>query len=256
MRGAAVSALLGLACVAPAQPQDVAQPKDVGQSQAPGQPQALAPLVDASGAIGAAWRVVGLPQQKPPLTRYSATQLDGRPALRIEARGSYGNLVHELPARPVPQRVAWSWRLDRPNERADLHARAGDDSAVKVCLSFDLALERVPFVERQLLRLARARSGEPLPAATLSWVWDPRETPGTLIDNAYSRRVRYLVVRGAGDALGRWADESRDAAADFRRAFGDESAQTPPASALIVAADADNTGAESLAYVAALRLLP
>ena len=46
--------------------------------------------------------------------------------------------------------------------------------------------------------------------------------------------------------------DARDVAADFRRAFGDESAEVPPLLAIAVAGDADNSGAQSVAYLAGL----
>lgn len=212
-----------------------------------------------AGALHPAWRVAGLPQQKPPLTRYTAVPVDGVEALQLDARASYGNLVLDLPGREAPARIAWRWRVEQPNLALDLARKTGDDSPAKVCLAFDLPLSAAPFVERQLLRLARATSGEPLPAATLCWVWGHAEPVGAVLDNAYTRRVRMIVLRGQGDAPGRWFDEQRDVAADFRRAFGDEwsdPARLPPLAALIVGADADNTGAASRAYVAGLRVEP
>ena len=106
------------------------------------------------------------------------------------------------------------------------------------------------------LKLARSRSGQDLPAATLCWVWGAAEAKGALLPNAYSRRVRYIVLRNREDALATWFEESRDVAADFRRAFGDEAADVPPLTALIVAGDGDNTGGASVAHVSALRLEP
>ena len=105
-------------------------------------------------------------------------------------------------------------------------------------------------------RLLAATSGETLPAATLCWVWGHGEPLDRVIDNPYSRRVRYLVLRGAADGSGRWQDERRDVAADFRRAFGDESTALPPLAAVVVAGDADNTGGRSRAYVRGLSFTP
>lgn len=216
---------------------------------------AVAPVVHG-GRITPPWQVLTLPQQAVPVTRYSAETVDGREALRIQTQGSYGNLVLELPSAAAPQRLRWAWRLQQPNTAVDLRVKAGDDAAVKVCMSFDMALDRVPFMERQMLKLARSRSGQPLPAATLCWVWGAAEAKGALLPNAYSRRVRYIVLRNRDDALATWFEESRDVAADFRRAFGDESAEPPPVSALIVAGDGDNTGGASVAHVSGLRVEP
>jgi len=66
--------------------------------------------------------------------------------------------------------------------------------------------------------------------------------------------VRYLVLRGRGDAQREWRREERDLRADFERAFGDEAKGSPPLQAVAVAADADNTQGHSLAWVADLVL--
>ena len=220
----------------------------------------LPPLVDGDH-VTSAWHVVTLPQQgSKPVTRFSAERVDGRLALRVDADHSYGNLVFDTPPGPLPQRLRRSWRMQVPNPAADLHQRAGDDAAVKVCVAFDLPLDSVPFAERQLLRLARASSGQPLPAATLCYVWAGAEPRGALIDNAFTHRVRYIVLRNAGDGIAAWLDESRDLAVDFLRAFGDESpsaaTKVPPLLAVIVGGDADNTGLHTVAHLSALRFEP
>ncbi len=201
------------------------------------------------------WREVGLPQQTLPRTRFRVVDLDGTRALRIESAGSYGNLVHDLPqpvgAVPV---LSWRWRLDRAIEGAALQHKGGDDAAVKVCVLMDAPLERLPFVERQQLRLARLLSGEPLPAATLCYVWDRSLSAGSVLPNAYTRRVRWLVLQGRESPAGTWREERRDLRADVLRAFGDEFDSLPPISALLVGADADNTGGNGLAHVARLAL--
>jgi len=224
------------------------------------QAQPLATLAPPTGGSTTPWPpapwVAGLlPAQTLPTTRFEPVVLDGQPAVRIEAAGSYGNLLHPLARSASPGLLRWRWRLEEPNPAADLRRREGDDTNLKVCLLFDLPIGQVPFVERQLLRLARSRSGEPLPAATLCYVWDPRLAAGTRLDNPYSRRVRYLVLRGAEQPLRRWVSEQRDVAADFRAAFGDESPDAlPPLQAVAVGADNDNTGGRSLAYLADLVL--
>jgi Protein of unknown function (DUF3047) len=212
----------------------------------------IAPLPQ-SEPIGAPWRVATLKQQKLPLTVYTPQLLDGRAALRVQVQGSYGNLMQELKPAAAPARLRWAWRVDQPNAQTNLHRRDGDDAAAKVCLSFDMALEHVPFMERELLRLARGRSGQALPAATLCWVWAAAEAKGELINNAYTKRVRYIVLRNQQDAASTWFEEDRDVAADFLRAFGSEVKAVPPLVAVWVAGDADNTGAASVAYVAQLR---
>jgi hypothetical protein len=204
----------------------------------------------------APWRLALLPAQKLPRTEFSVASVDGQPALRIDARASYGNLVHPvtLPAGVGSLQLAWRWRVERFADGSDLASKAGDDTALKVCALFDLPLSSVPFFERWLLRFARSRSGENLPAATVCYVWDRLLPAGSELRNAYTRRLRYVVLQGTTTPLGVWRSERRDLAADFLRVFGDEARVVPALIAIAVGADADNTKSESRAYLSDLSL--
>ncbi len=212
----------------------------------------LAPLGEAP-----AWVAAPLPAQKLPPTRFEITEVDGRSTLRVTADGSYGNLVHQVPAAAAAARMLrWRWRLEEAIAGADLKTRAGDDAAVKVCALFDLPDERIPFVERQLMRVARLASGQRLPGATLCYVWAPLVAAGQVLPNAHTRRMRWIVLQGQGAPLGQWREERRDLRADFLRAFGDEATEPPPLLAVLVGADADNTAGRGRAVLQALELEP
>jgi len=200
----------------------------------------------------APWRVTGLPEQRVPLTRFSVTERDGVPALRIESDHAYGLLLHPLSGVHAGS-LAWRWRVDRPVTGADLYRKSGDDAALKVCALFDMPLARVPFLERQWLRLASARYGQTLPTATLCYVWEPALPAGSVLHNAFSHRLRFITAQ---HAVGAWSSEQHDLAADFRRVFGDETDEVPPLRAIAIGADTDNTGSHSLAWLDGLRLVP
>lgn len=222
----------------------------------------LSPLSTAHSANAPGWRFVGLPN-KPEIgaTRFELGQADGVAGVQVRTDKSYGTWVHDWhgPARTLQ----WRWRLDQPLSAglrpADLRRKDGDDAALKVCVMFDHALERVPFGERTLLRLARSVTGENLPAATVCYLWDPLQAQGTSAANVYSRRVRYVVLQGTDAPLQQWLNESRDVAQDFLTLFGDElpagSGKTavPSVSAVVIGADSDNTQARSSAWVAQLQ---
>jgi hypothetical protein len=213
-------------------------------------------LTPLEGPIGSApqapWVFAGLPGQTLPATRFVLERQDGRTILRIQTAASYGNLLHPLADVPAG-RLSWRWRVDKPLVSADLRSRQGDDVALKVCALFDMPRDAVPFMERQLLRLAESRTGQALPTATLCYAWDPSWPAGTVVPNAYSRRVRYITL---GAAPRSWQDEDRDLAADFLRAFGDETAAVPRLRAVAVGADADNTGGDSQGFISGLELTP
>jgi hypothetical protein len=222
------------------------------------QPFSSAPL----GAPPAPWRIVGLPGHKVPLMSPEIVQLDGRNVLQLRSDKNYGTVSHSVGptsganrGETGPWTLQWQWRLDQPLPQADLRRKAGDDAPLKVCAMFDLPLDRIPFLERSLLRLARSVSGEALPGATLCYVWDHQLPAGTVLTNAYTARVRFIVLDSGAAALGQWARHQRDLQADFLASFGPESATVPPLLAIVVGADTDNTGGSSLGFVSDLSLM-
>lgn len=204
------------------------------------------------------WRVVGVPGGKIPVTSYALAELDGRKVLRVEASKSYGNLVYDLPGvkAEAGAHLRWRWRLDEPLRTADLRRREGDDSPLKVCALFDMPLDKLGLIDRNVLRIARAASGEKLPSATLCYVWDSVLATGTLLPNAYTERVRLIVVNSGEQRLGQWVSHDRDLAADFQKAFGQETDSLPPLQAILVGGDADNTGGRSVGWVGDVTLSP
>ena len=226
--------------------------------------QTLSPLVPADGAAANTWRFVGFPKSKAdiPATRFELADVQGERALKVSTRASYGTWVHDLP-KVNPGRLQWRWRLEQPltggKVVADIQTKAGDDAALKVCVMFDHPLDRVPFVERTVLRLARSVSGEDLPAATLCYVWDSVHPAGLQGANPYTQRVRFITLQGKGAPLAQWQSESRDVAADFAKLFADElpaGAAAPKVRAVLVGADSDNTGAESVGWVRDIQWRP
>jgi hypothetical protein len=226
----------------------------------------LAPLLQADGSLSPAWRFVGFPKSHTelPPTRFELGAADGARAVRVTTAASYGTLVHDWNS-TAPDKLQWRWRLDVPlrggNTTPDIQTKAGDDAALKVCVMFDHPLERVPFVERTVLRLARSVSGERLPAATLCYVWDSLHPAGLQGANPYTRRVRYSVLQGRSAPLQRWVSETRDLAQDFIDLFADElpagrqtlRGDVPRITTVLIGADSDNTGTHSTGWVADLQ---
>lgn len=210
------------------------------------------------GASLPGWRVVGLPGSHKPLTRFDLVRVDGQTVMRVLADHSYANLVHELPEGVLGRgaRLRWRWRLDQNLPGADLRHRETDDTALKVCVLFNLPLETLNAMDRGVLGLVRAVSGEKLPAATLCYVWDNTLPVGTLLHNAFTSRIRMLVVDSGGTNLRQWVSHQQDVSDDFKRAFGQEFTAPPLLQAVAVGADADNTGGHSVGYVGDITLLP
>jgi hypothetical protein len=210
----------------------------------------LAPFSAAKGADAPQpWHFTGLPNKSP--TRFDVVQVGGQRVLKVEADGSYGNLVHATHVALVNSAtLSWRWRVDEFVRDADLRTRSGDDGAAKLCVFFDFPADRLSLGERTRLALARRATGEEVPSEALCYVWDAKEPKGSLIVNAFTTRMRMVVVEsGPASAPGTWLSERRNLLADYRRAFGDESGGAmPDIVAVAVSADADNTRGHGLSY--------
>jgi hypothetical protein len=104
--------------------------------------------------------------------------------------------------------------------------------------------------------MARAVKGEKLPSATLCYVWDHQLPAGSQLPNAFTKRLRYVVLDSGEKQLGQWVAHERDLVADFMRAFGQEADGMPPLIAIAVGADSDNTQSGSLGYLGDVVLTP
>lgn len=210
------------------------------------------------GEVKPPWRVRGLPHKDVALPRFEIVDLAGERVLRVQSDAAYGNLLHPWPASgpATIRQIAWRWRLDQALTRSDLASRAADDVALKLCVLFDMPATQLPWTDRMQLALASAWMGEPLPAATLCYVWDRLLPVGRVVPNAYSARVRYLVVDSGAAGLGQWSAHQRDIAADFAQAFATEREGLPRAMAVAVGSDTDNTGERTIGYVGDVRVRP
>jgi hypothetical protein len=198
------------------------------------------------------WTLVTLPRI-PRHTRYAIVAREGTHVLRVEADHSYGNLMHrfthdEEPGVSTPF-LQWRWRVEAMNMRTDITRRSGDDVPARVCVLFDLPLERLHSEDRFAVSMGRAAFDPDLPAATICYVWDSHLAPGTWLPNAFVARVMQLVLQRAPTR--EWKEERRDLRLDFAAAFPYESANGafPGIAAVGVSADGDNTGARSLAFL-------
>ncbi len=194
----------------------------------------------AGAALPAAWTPLSASGSAKP-TRYTLVDDQGTTVLRAEAKASASALSHPLRVDPAATPwLRWRWKIGNLIEQADLHTREGDDFPARLYVMFDYPLEKLSFVERSKLRLARALFDPHLPAATLCYVWDGKAAAGTIAPSAYTNRVRLVVVESGGRRVNRWVDFERNIVDDFRAAFGED----PPAvTGIAVAVDTDNTGA-------------
>jgi len=210
----------------------------------------------AVGEPPAGWKFATLPRKQP--TKFSVVDLAGAHVLKVEADDSYGNLVHGMHAQVSERSVlSWRWRVDKLVDEADLKVRSGDDSPAKLCLFFAFDVSKLSLGERTRLSVAGSMTGEDVPGETLCYVWDNKLPVDTAMNNAFTKRIRMIVLDSGSAKLGQWSAQRRNVVADYQRMFGDESGgKVPELVGVAVSADADNTHGHALSYFGDVTLAP
>lgn len=197
------------------------------------------------------WLPHNFPNKKP--TVYTAVRLDGRDAVQGEAHSAASMLRQQLRVEPAQLgKVRFSWKVPALIPGADLTLRETDDSPVRVILAFDGDRSKFSAKNAMLSELALALTGEPLPYATLMYVWGNHSARDSVVINPRTDRIRKLVVESGPQQLNRWLDYERDVRADFEKAFG----EAPGALVgVAIMTDADNTRQQATGWYGPISLV-
>lgn len=214
---------------------------------------ALAPDTATATATAATttWTHTVFPGKKASL--YGVVQLDGRPAISAQAVSSASMLRQRVRVEAADlNRLRFAWKVPALMADADLSHRDLDDSPVRIVLAFDGDRSRFSAKNALLSELTHAFTGEPMPYATLMYVWCNRCEPGSVVINPRTDRIRKLAIESGSLNLDRWLDYERDIRADFELAFGEA-----PGALLAVGimTDSDNTSSTAKAWYGPVQLV-
>lgn len=187
-------------------------------------------------------------------TRYELVRDGDSVVVKADSEASASGLVRELKldARAYP-RLAWRWKIANVLKRGDVRSKDGDDYPARLYVTFAYDRERVGAFERAKYEAAKFFYGSYPPLRSINYIWESSAPVGTVVPNAYTDRVRMIVVRSGSGEANRWLSEERDLYADYRAAFGEE----PPAvSGIAIMTDTDNTGERVSAWYGDIRFLP
>jgi len=197
------------------------------------------------------WIHTAFPGKK--ASHYSLVSLDGRNAMAVNADSSASMLRQKVRVEPADlHQLRFSWKVPALIEAADLEQRDLDDSPVRIVLAFEGDRSKFSAKNAMLSELAHALTGEPLPYATLMYVWCNKREAGSVIINPRTDRIRKLVMESGSGHLGQWLDYERDIRADFEKAFGEA-----PGALLAVGimTDSDNTQSTTQAWYGPVKLV-
>ena len=192
----------------------------------------------------AQWQTVRLPGKQ--ATEFVLLKDASRTMLEANAQSSASMLRRTL--RVAPEQLGmleFSWHVPALIAGADVGQRESDDSPVRLVLAFEGDRSQFSAKNAMLNELSMALMGEPMPYATLMYIWCNKRAVGTVVHNPRTDRVRKLVVASGPDQLNQWLSFKRDIRRDFELAFG----EAPGALLGIgIMTDSDNTQSNAMAW--------
>ena len=177
---------------------------------------------NAPGKLPLGWRQQ-VPRPDLGRTLYDIVERDGRKVLHAVADDAASGLRCNVDVDPYATPwLEWEWRARRVDGRASVAVFELDDSPARVAVGFEGELSTLSLREQAFGDLVYAITGDPMPFATLMYVWDSQAPVGSTFWYARSSRVRYLVVESGGAGADRWLAYRRNVVEDYRRVFGSE----------------------------------
>ena len=209
-------------------------------------------LASTSQAKPTTWLHFKLPGKKP--SHFDYAFIDNRSAIAANAQSSASMLRQVMKVQPADLgNIKFSWKLPELIQYADMSLREFDDSPVRVILAFEGDRTIFSAKNSMLSELAQLLTGEPMPYATLMYVWCNECEPEKVILNPHTDRIRKLPLESGTEKLNRWMNYERNVRADFVKTFGEEPGVL---TSISIMTDTDNTKSVARAWYGPVSLLP
>lgn len=196
------------------------------------------------------WESVKLPGKQN--TQYALVKLNAHTSMQASADASASMLRKTLHVAPDQlNALSFAWQVPHLIANADMAVRDQDDSPVRLVLAFEGDRSQFSAKNAMLNELSQAITGEPMPYATLMYVWCNKRPIDTVIHNPRTDRIRKIVVESGATRLNQWLSYERNVRADFEKAFGE------PPGALVgigLMTDTDNTRSQAQAWYGTIQL--
>ncbi|MEY4730260.1 MAG: hypothetical protein RL020_1418 [Pseudomonadota bacterium] len=180
-------------------------------------------------------------------TSYSVIKDEDLHVIKAESNHSASGLVNDvsIDLRDYPF-IEWRWKVANLIDKGDPHEKAGDDYPARIYITFAQDQSKLSFADK----IARKISGQDIPHSGLNYIWDNKTPINSILPNAYTDRLRMIVIQSGSDKLNQWQTETRNVLEDYRKAFGKD---PPLISGVAMMTDTDNTGESATAWYGDIR---
>ena len=177
--------------------------------------------VNAGEAPPEGWRPYILRRDRAQ-SAYSMARRDGRIALHAVADSASSGLscTTDIDPQRTPW-LRWEWRVDTVHAKATVADDVLEDTPARIVVAFGGDMAKLSLRDRIFFEQVELFTGNLLPFATLTYVWDGQLPVGSVLPYARSGRIRYDVVESGTARAGQWLRYERNVLDDYRRVFGE-----------------------------------
>ncbi|NNL43356.1 MAG: DUF3047 domain-containing protein [Desulfobacterales bacterium] len=179
-------------------------------------------------------------------TKYELVNDGGEVVIKAESKSSSSGLIKKIRINPEKYPVvSWRWKVTNIYAKSDIAKKEGDDYPARLYITFEYDPAKLPFSQRVKFNVAKILYGEYPPLGAINYIWEGKETEGTMVPNSYTNRVMMIVVESGQTKLNTWVQEERNILEDFKKAFG----ESPPViSGVAIMTDTDDTNESAITY--------
>lgn len=186
-------------------------------------------------------------------TAYRLVNYQGKTVLSANSKRAASGIAVKL--RPHASKdlwLEWEWKAIGSILEADNAERHTDDAPLRILVAFDGNKSKLPLKEKMTFEMAHMLSGQEMPYATLMYIWSGKNPLDSIVDNAFTTRIKMIVVDSGWQDVGQWRKHARDLSADYFAAYGEA-----PGDVIGIAllTDTDNTKSEVRALYGDIELV-
>ncbi|HKK47718.1 MAG TPA: DUF3047 domain-containing protein [Alkalispirochaeta sp.] len=172
--------------------------------------------------------------------------------LLVSSENGASMLIYDQPFNVYQTPILeWRWQALAAVLGSDLRTQDGDDSAIRIYVSFRTPLNERGLAGRAWARLQQRLYGDIPPDSALSFVWAPEVPAERSFPSPFTDALTNTVPESVAPE-GQWSAHRVNVLERYRRHFGED----PPTEAYVaVFGDSDNTGNRSAALLDYIRIL-